>query len=105
MDQLDKLQTIGKDFYPGLEVNLYCSQHRDDLVYPCLKDRYRIVYIKDGYGVFKNGIHSQIITSPMILCLNEQDNVVIEDAVNLKLDIMYFDPICFERYKPCIHFY
>ena len=100
MDYTVELQTIGREFYPGLVVKLCCSQERNSLEYSCLHERYRIVYIKEGYGVFRNGTNSQIVMSPMVLCLNEKDDVEIYDAVNLKLDIMYFDPITFERYKP-----
>lgn len=100
MNHANKLLTKGRVYHPGLEVNLCCSQETDSLEHACLEDRYRIVYIKDGYGVLRNGENSQIVTSPMVLCLNEKDYVEIHDAVNLKLDIMYFDPICFERYKP-----
>lgn len=99
MNQIENFKTVGREHHPGFEVNLYCSQDENSLEYTCLKDRYRVVYIKEGHGVLRNGGNSQIVTSPMVLCLNEKDNVELQDTVNLKLDIMYFDPICFELYK------
>ncbi len=94
----EELLTIGRHNRPGQQVNLYCKENATLLEYSQLKDRYRIVYIKDGYGVFRNGEKHQIITSPMVLCLNENDTVDICDDTNLLMDIMYFDPICYERY-------
>lgn len=92
--------TIGREFHPGRMVRIYCETDADclDQNASCLKDRYRIIYIKDGYGVFRNGDKCQIITSPAVLCLNEKDDAELHDTAGLKLDIMYFDPICFERY-------
>lgn len=92
--------TIGREFHIGREVRIYCERDIDhlDQDIPYLKERYRIVYIKDGYGVLRNGDHCQTITSPAVLCLNEQDDAELYDTAGLRLDIMYFDPVCFERY-------
>jgi AraC family L-rhamnose operon regulatory protein RhaS len=49
-------------------------------------------------GIFINGNISQIVTSPAVLCLNELDRVEFHNTSELKLDIMYFEPTCFERY-------
>ncbi len=64
----------------------------------CLGERFRIVHIGEGCGVFRNGDSSQIVTSPTVLCLNERDEVEIQNTSGLRLDIMYFEPTCFERY-------
>lgn len=93
-----KFTTIGKEIHPGREVKIYCERDVDETDDSCPNDRYRIVYVKEGYGVLRNGQKSQIIISPMILCLNESDDVEINNAVDLKLDVMYFEPSCFERY-------
>ena len=92
--------TIGREFHPGREVKIYCDRDIEHLNRDIrfLKERYRIIYIKDGYGVFRNGDYCQPITSPTVLCLNEQDDAELQDTTGLKLDILYFDPICFERY-------
>lgn len=90
--------TIGREFHPGFKLKISCAQDVDNLANECMKDRYRIVYIKEGFGTYRNGDNSLLVTSPTILCLNESDVVEINNSVGLKMDIMYFDPICFERY-------
>ena len=40
----------------------------------------------------------QIVTGPSVLCINESDNIEINSATNIQMDIMYFEPTCFERY-------
>lgn len=90
--------TIGKEIHTGLEVKIYCVNDVDCLEVEGLNGRFRIVCIKEGYGVLRNGDRHQIVTSPSVLCLNEDDNVELHDTVGLKMDIMYFDPTCFERY-------
>lgn len=84
--------TVGREIYSGLEIMICCQQDVETLDNECTKDRFRIIYIKEGHGFFRNGDCSQIITSPMILCLNENDHVDLEDTVDLKMDIIYFNP-------------
>lgn len=90
--------TIGRNIYPGFEVKLFCEMNVTSLNNECMNERYRIVYIKEGYGIFRNGNNSQIVTSPSILCINEKDIVELYDTADILLDIMYFEPTCFERY-------
>lgn len=84
--------TIGKEIYKGLEIRIRCFLDVEELNEECMKERFRIVYIKEGHGILSNGENIQIITSPMVLCLNEHDKIKLEDAVGLKMDVIYFDP-------------
>ncbi|NLO09139.1 MAG: helix-turn-helix transcriptional regulator [Clostridiales bacterium] len=93
-----RFTTLGRDIYPGREVKISCDIDVEHLHDGDLKDRYRLIYIKEGFGVFINGGNSQLITSPMILCLNESDVAEVRNSVGLTMDIMYFEPTCFERY-------
>ncbi len=90
--------TVGRDIYPGFEVKICCERNADYLNDGCLNERYRIVLIKAGSGIFTNANTSQFVTSPAVLCLNERDRVELHNTTGLKLDIMYFEPTCFERY-------
>lgn len=90
--------TIGEIIHPGFEVKIYCSRNTDRLESGCLSDRYRIALVKEGSGIFTNGSSSQIVTSPAVLCLNEQDNAELYDTAGIRLDVMYFEPTCFARY-------
>ena len=93
-----RFSTIGRELYPEYEMKICCSKGTDFLDNECLNERFRIIYIKEGHGVFRNGEDSQIVTSPAVLCLNERDDVEIYNTSGLKLDVMYFEPTCFERY-------
>lgn len=90
--------TIGRETYTGMEVKICCARDVDHLNNDCLNERYRIVLISAGSGVFTSNNKSQIIISPAVLCLNERDNVELHATSNLNMDIMYFEPTCFERY-------
>lgn len=93
-----RYSTIGRELHTDYELKIFCVKEIDHLDNECLSERYRIVYIKEGFGVFRNGGNSQLVTSPMILCLNESDMVEVNNSVGLVMDIMYFEPTCFERY-------
>jgi AraC family L-rhamnose operon regulatory protein RhaS len=96
----DQLTTIGRENHPGREVRIFCARDITALEHKSLEDRFRIVYVKEGFCIFSNSGASQIITSPSILYLNNHDTIELNDASSLKLDMMFFDPICFERYIP-----
>lgn len=92
------LTTIGREIYPGLEVKISCIKDTDFFENRCVDQRFRIIYVKEGHAIFQNGDKSQIITSPAFLCLNHEDCVWLHKAVDIKMDIMYFDPLSFGRY-------
>lgn len=91
--------SVGRVYFPGYELKLCCIRNVNSLSNDCLNERYRIVSVKAGSGIYTNGDSSQIVTSPSVLCLNELDRIDLHSTSELKLDIMYFDPTCFERYK------
>ncbi len=93
-----RFSTVGREFHPGFEVKISCVRNADRLGDECLSERYRIVLIKEGSGLFTNKDSSQIVTSPAVLCLNERDHVALHDTSGLCLDVMHFEPACFERY-------
>lgn len=93
-----QFSTVGREFYPNYELKICCLRDLDYLGGEGITDRFRIVYVKEGYGVFRNWANSQLITSPTVLCLNETDQAEICNAVGLKLDIMIFEPSSFELY-------
>ncbi|MDO5573663.1 MAG: AraC family transcriptional regulator [bacterium] len=90
--------TVGREIYPGQIVNIGCMKDIDFLEERCNCQRFRIVYLKEGHGILHNGDKSQIITSPSVLCLNLEDRVSLENAADIKMDALYFDPFCYGRY-------
>lgn len=93
-----RFSTMGRDFFPGYEMKISCERDVAQLDNDCLNDRYRIVLLKAGSGILIGTNSSQIITSPAVLCLNEHDQVKLHNTNGIKMDIMYFDPTCYERY-------
>lgn len=91
--------TVGEIIYPGFTVNIYCIKDTDFLEETCSIQRFRIIYLKEGHGIFQNGDKSQIITSPAILCVKDKDIVYLRKAEDIKMDIIYFDPFCYGRYE------
>lgn len=94
------LSTIGRVFFPGYELKISCDRDTVHLDNEELENRFRIVYIKEGHGIFRNGDQNQIVTSPAVLCLNDMEVVDLGDGIDLSMDIMYFEPSCFELYVP-----
>jgi AraC family L-rhamnose operon regulatory protein RhaS len=99
-----QLTTIGRENHPGREVQIFCARNITSLEHKRLKDRFRIVYVREGFCIFTNSGSSQFVTSPSILYLNSHDTVTLHDASGFKLDMMFFDPTCFERYIPFENF-
>ncbi len=91
--------TVGREKFPGLKVNICCVRDTEDLEASCPLPRFRAIYVKEGQAIFRNGEQSQIVTSPSVLCVNEKDDVGFLKASGVKMDVMYFDPICFSRYE------
>ncbi|HOQ75873.1 MAG TPA: AraC family transcriptional regulator [Thermoclostridium sp.] len=91
-----ELSTIGREFLKGYEIKLYCRRNMSTLPNDCLNQRCRIVYISEGFGLFRNGEQSQLVTAPAVICLNEREEVDIEEPNNIRLDILYFDPSCYD---------
>lgn len=91
-----ELSTIGREFLKGYEIKLYCRRNMSTLPNDCLNQRCRIVYVSEGFGLFRNGEQSQLVTAPAVICLNEREEVDIEEPNNIRLDILYFDPSCYD---------
>lgn len=92
--------TIGRENFPGMEVKIVCERDTSEPLIECMPDRFRIVYLKSGFCTYQNGDRSQPVTAPTVLCINHTDHVKLLEPENLSMDIMTFDPACFERYIP-----
>lgn len=83
--------TMGRDIFSGHELMMYYTEQK--VLEPArVPDRYRLVYIGEGSGVFKNGEKSEFFTAPVILCLNERDEPELIETTGLKLEVLYFEP-------------
>ncbi len=95
-----KYTTIGRTNYKGKEVKISCERDITILEDEYLPERFRIVYVKEGIGTFFNGDYSQTVTAPAVLCINNTDHVRLTAVDNIIMDMMVFEPSCFERYIP-----
>ncbi len=90
--------TRGREIHTDIEVRICCDINVDHMDSDCPSDIFKIAYIKEGHGVFRNGSSSMIVTSPTVLCLQNCDDAEIHSAAGLSMDVMYLNPTCFERY-------
>jgi AraC-like DNA-binding protein len=93
----DLFSTIGREIYPGREVKLCCQTEAAGLTNECLNKRFRLVYVAEGFGFLKIQGQSQLITAPSVLCLNETDEAEFIESTGLVLNILYFEPTCFDE--------
>lgn len=91
--------TFGNEIYPGREMKMFCQMEQTSLKEEPVENRYRIVYLKSGNGIFQNKDKSQIITSPAIFALNFEDKVSFKASEDALMDVIYFSPFCFDRYE------
>ncbi len=95
-----RFTTIGVNDYPGFEVKISCARDVTTFEEECIPDRFRMVLIKQGYATLQNGENCQALTAPTVLCINHTDHVKLLKAQHLVMDVMVFDPACFEQYIP-----
>lgn len=93
-----EFSTLGQSIHPGREVKIACQFNARDISEQAPFDRFRVLYLKEGHGVFENGHKNQIVTSPAVICLNQHDRIRFHKSDDAILDAMFFDPVCFERY-------
>jgi len=90
--------TVGKTIHPGREVRISCQFDTGEISREAPYGRFRIIYLGEGHGVFENDGKKQIVTSPAVICLNHDDRIRFHKSDDAKMDVMLFDPVCFERY-------
>lgn len=87
-----ELMTIGRNFYPGRKVLIYCNLHEDFNKYIENKDRLKLIFVKKGNGIININSNREILSSPCVLCLNEEDNFKLEQNKGLEASSLYFHP-------------
>ncbi len=93
-----EFSTFGKTIHPGREIKIICQFNLAGIPAEAPFHRFRIVYLKEGHGVFENGNKTQIVTSPGVICLNRHDRIRFHGSDDARMDMLIFDPVCFERY-------
>lgn len=89
---MQHLSVMGKSIYPGYELKmriLPLDRFQPELGFGT---RYRLIYISEGNGVFRLNERLYPITSPMVCCLNEADQLSVLSDQGLAGRCLYFHP-------------
>jgi AraC-like DNA-binding protein len=87
----EQLSIIGRNFYPGL--TLMCWYNLQETFSNLgVGSRFRLVLVERGSGILQFGQYRQIFLAPTLFCLNEQEHLGLEQAVDLKAQALYFHP-------------
>lgn len=84
--------TIGRGVHQGYRLPLYYIEHES-----CLADtrgygRWSLILIEKGSGIISCGEMQMPFTSPVVLCVNENEHVKLNEASGISLKSVYFDP-------------
>ncbi len=86
------LSTFGKTIHPGCELALWHNpdeQFRPDMG---RGDRFRLVIVRAGTGILRIGSTRECFIAQSCFCLNDQDDLELEQALGLKAEAAYFHP-------------
>lgn len=67
-------------------------EHSDDFM-KCSDSMLRLVYVVEGSGIIKVNGQSIIFSAPALFCFNELDEVGVQRSINIKTQVVYFNPI------------
>ncbi|MCX8129296.1 MAG: AraC family transcriptional regulator [Clostridia bacterium] len=85
------LETIGKQIYIGLKIPLW-QNLEEKFLHKRVIDRFRLVLIEKGSGILKVGGNRVLFNAPMVFCISENEEVILEKSIQLKASSVYFSP-------------
>ncbi|WP_307589569.1 helix-turn-helix domain-containing protein [Paenibacillus wynnii] len=85
--------TIGREVHSGYSLPLYFTEHES-----CIEDtrgygRWSLVLIEKGSGIISCGNLQMPFTSPVILCVHENEYAELNVSSDISVKSVYFDPI------------
>lgn len=86
--------TVGKNFHPEMVVPLWLHAFEELPTLPAAADRLRSILICRGAGIARLQGHRMAFTAPIIFCLNEREDFVVEHSTDLDARILLFHPQC-----------
>ncbi len=98
-EETKKFSVIGKTFHAGHEMEITSMHDVTSLEPVKLNSRFRFVFLKRGNTTFTNKDKTQFVSSPAVIALNFDDEPLLANEDDLNMDIVYFSPLCFERYE------
>jgi AraC family L-rhamnose operon regulatory protein RhaS len=83
--------TTGRNFFPGYKVTL--CYNAEEAFQPLDEEPcFRIILVEDGTGIVRFGGRRGTFVAPALFCLNEHDQIELEQGVDLKVRSYYFHP-------------
>ncbi len=86
------LTTIGNKNYTGMKCPVYISPDGSVPINAESGQRFRIVLIKEGGGIFLLQNMAIPFSAPSVFCFNEKENPVLETSPSLKYSTIFFHP-------------
>lgn len=91
-----QLSTVGRDFYPGYELRIWCqsSEKPVEAFDSGLghRERFRVLLVASGAGIVRLGTRREVFTAPTLFCLNELDEPHLESSSEVTIRSVLFHP-------------
>jgi hypothetical protein len=75
----------------GVTLPVYFEYSEDFMKYS--NPMFRLVYIMEGSGIMKINGQTVIFSEPALFCFNELDEVELQQSINIRTQVVYFNPI------------
>lgn len=92
-------------FYPEKSVPIQFNKEERFEYIPGMHERLRLVLVQKGTGIIRINDKRVSIIAPSVLCINEKEDVILEDSINWYAQAFYFHPqyinstLTFERIR------
>lgn len=84
------LSIYEKHNYFSMDMNYYEGKELDNK--EALNKRFTLVIIEKGSGIVKINNKNMFFIAPVLFCINEKENIIINKSLNLNIKVMYFHP-------------
>lgn len=86
------LHTIGQKFNIGYDLELWHTLRESFEPEQGYGERFRLIYVMEGTGIIRLGERRGSFLAPVLFCLNEKERPILEQAVEVKAQSLYFHP-------------
>lgn len=85
-----ELSIYEKHNYFSMDMNYYEGKELNNK--EALNKRFTLVIIEKGSGIVKINNKNVFFIAPVLFCINEKENIIIDKNLNLDIKVMYFHP-------------
>ncbi|MCX7771751.1 MAG: AraC family transcriptional regulator [Clostridia bacterium] len=86
------LSTIGREIFKDYELRMHCTILKPQDANMGYLERYRILAIEDGAGIIQLNGKPFLLTPPLILCLDEKDEINLVSHKDTTIKALFFHP-------------